>query len=112
MERDELAPVREGRLDLNLVDELRDSLEHLIAADDLSPRLHELLDRPAVARGLEHPAGEERDGLGVIELDAAGAPVPRHDPRDVEKQLVLLVWRKPHGRRPPVSQARLDIATV
>ena len=71
MEGDELGAVGEGRLDLDLVEHLGDALHHVVGVEHLAAGRHELGDGAAVAGRLEHPDGEQRDRLGVVEPQAA-----------------------------------------
>src|SRR5690606_18810204 len=67
----QLGAVGEGGFDLNVVDHLRNPLHHLVAGDDVCPGFHQLGHGAAVAGALDHEIGDERDSLGVVELDAA-----------------------------------------
>src|SRR3954453_4045499 len=71
LHRHELRPVRERRLDLPVVNHLRDSVHHLRAGKYLRAGLHELGNRLAVARAFQNEIADQRDRLGVIELHAA-----------------------------------------
>src|SRR5436305_7626742 len=70
----EFRPVRERRLDLHVMDYFRNSIHHLRAREHLRAGLHQLGDSAAVACALEDKVGDQRDGLGVIELDATLKP--------------------------------------
>src|SRR5262245_49272614 len=74
---DEFGPVRKCRLHLDVVDHLRDSLHHLRAGQDLGAGLHQVGDRAAIARPFNDEVGDEGDGLGMVQLDAALEPSAR-----------------------------------
>jgi len=96
VQRHELAAVRERRLHLDLVHELRDPFHHVVAAEHVTPRGHQLGDRAALAGPLDHPAREQRDGLGLVELDPPLAPVAGDHPGDGEQELRLVRRRQLH----------------
>src|SRR6478752_258459 len=77
MHGDELGPVWKGRLDLHVI--------------------HQLGDRTTVARTLDHEIGDERNGLRIVELDAALQPSPRHHGSHGDEQLVLFARRQVHA---------------
>jgi hypothetical protein len=51
--------------------------------------LHQVGDGAAVARALDDEVGDERDRLGIVELDAALEPAARHHGGHGDEQLVL-----------------------
>src|ERR1043166_4350083 len=71
MHGDELGPVRKRRLDLDVVDHLGNARHHLVAPQHLRAGLHQLGHRAAVAGALDDEIGDDRNRLGVVELDAA-----------------------------------------
>src|SRR5579884_846197 len=93
---DELGAVGEGGLDLDLVDHLGNPLHDLLAPQDRAAIAHQLGNRPAVARTLYDVVGNQRDRLGVVELDAAFEPAPRHDRGHRHEELVLFARRQVH----------------
>jgi len=66
----QLGAVREGRLDLNIMDHLGNALHHLGAGQHTCPLRHQRRNTLAVARALDHVIGNQRDRLGIVELDA------------------------------------------
>src|SRR5262245_42844135 len=73
MHGDELGAVGEGALHLHLLDHLRHALHHVVAAEDVEARGHQLGDRTSVTDPLEDLGGDDRQGLGVVQLEAAGS---------------------------------------
>src|SRR5690606_36664114 len=57
VEGDELAPVGERGLDLDVVEHLGHPGHHLIPGEHLPAGAHQLGDGPSVASALEHPGG-------------------------------------------------------
>ena len=100
MHGDELGAVGERRLDLDVVDHRRDAVHHLIGGDDMRARLHQLGDRAAVARALDDEIGDQRDRLGMVELDAALEAAARDDRRHGDQQLVFFARRQIHAFPP------------
>src|SRR5437868_2239806 len=94
----ELRSVGKRRLDLHVVDHLRDPLHDLRAGEHLRARLHQFGDSPAVARALEDEIGDQRHRFRMIELDAALKPPPRHHGGNRDQQLVLLTRRQVHRK--------------
>jgi len=90
MDRDELRAVGERSLDLDLVDHLGDAFHDVVTPQNRLARLHQLRDRTAVADTLEDVGGDERDSLGMVELEAPGAPAARHLGRGEDQELLLL----------------------
>src|SRR5258705_2475099 len=67
---DELRAVGERALDLDFVNHLRHSFHHVVTPQDLRAERHQVRHRSAVADPLEHFAGDERNGLGMVQLQA------------------------------------------
>ena len=70
---------------------------HLRAGDDLGAGLHQFGDGAAVARALDDEIGDERDRLGMVELDAALQPAARHHGGHRDQQLVFFARRQIHA---------------
>src|SRR5262249_54985784 len=85
-------------LDLDVVDHLGDAGHHLVTGQDLRAGLHQLGDRATVARAFEDEVGDDRNGLGVVQLDAAIEPAPRHDGRNRNQKLVLFARGQVHAK--------------
>src|SRR5438105_8544408 len=97
MHGDKLGAVGKRRLDLNVVDHLRDAVHALRAGDDLRAGLHKFGDGAAVARALDDEVGDDGDRLGVVELDAALQPAARHHGRHRDQELVLFAGGEIHA---------------
>src|SRR3954462_10662410 len=67
---DELRPVRKRRLDLHVLDHLRDAVHHLRAREHPRSGLHQLGYGPTVARALKDEVSDQRDGFWMVELHA------------------------------------------
>ncbi|SKZ94627.1 Uncharacterised protein [Mycobacteroides abscessus subsp. abscessus] len=96
MHGDELRPVRESRLHLNVVQHLGHTVHHVVASEYLTPRCHEFGDAASVPCTLEHVIGDQRDGLGVIQLHAPALPAPGQFRCVGDEQPFLFMWRQPH----------------
>ena len=67
-----------------------------VARDDVGAGLHQVGDGAAVAGALDDEVGDERDRLGVVELDAALEAPARHHGGHGDEQLVLLAGGEIH----------------
>src|SRR5881296_2908198 len=95
---DELGPVGERPLDLDLFEHLGHPFHHVVTPQDVKTRRHEIGDAPAVADPLEDLGRDERQRLGVIQLEAAAAPAARHLGRGENEKLLLLTRGEVHRR--------------
>src|SRR5215471_9715820 len=86
---DQLGAVWESRFNLNFRNHFGYAIHHLRARDDMRAFLHELGYRAPVACAFENEIGDERDGLRVIELDAALEAASRHHRRRGDQKLIL-----------------------
>ena len=77
MHGDQLGAVGEGRLHLHVMDHLRDTFHHLVAGQHMRAFLYQRRHTLAVARAFDDEIGDEGDGLGMVELDAALEPAAR-----------------------------------
>ena len=66
-ERDELGAVGERRLDLDLGEHLGHTFHHVVAAEHVTPGLHQVGHAATVARRFEHPVGQHRHRLRIVE---------------------------------------------
>src|SRR6266446_793061 len=98
MDRDELRSVRERPLDLHLVDHLGHAFHDVVAPEDRLPGGHQLGNGATVTDAFEDLGGDERDRLGMVELEAPGAPAARHLGRGEDQELLLLPGREVHRR--------------
>lgn len=88
--------VREGRLDLQLAEHLRDPFHHIAPVQDVAPGLHQVVDRPAVPRAFQQERGKQRRGLGEVELQSAIPALCGELGRRVDHQPLALVQSKQH----------------
>src|SRR5207253_7772489 len=70
---DELGAVGERPLDLHLLEHLGHPFHHVVAAEDVEARRHQIRDAPAVANAFEDLGRDERERLRVVQLEAAPA---------------------------------------
>src|SRR2546429_4027592 len=66
---DKLGAVGKGALDLHLLEHLRHSLHHAVAAEDVEACRHQVGDAPAVSNPLENLGGDQRQRFGIVELE-------------------------------------------
>ncbi len=71
----ELGAVREDAFDLQDLHHAGDARHDVVLGEDLRTGTHQLGDRPAVAGAFEDLVGDQRHGLRMVELEAAGAPL-------------------------------------
>src|SRR6266581_3746963 len=62
----------------------------------------------AVARALDDEIGNDRDGFGMVELDAALQPPSRHHRRHRDQKLVLFAGRQIHASTLIISTNQLS----
>src|ERR1700720_2628803 len=103
MDGDELGAVGEGRLDLDLVDHVGDTVHQLLGVQNLGAVLHQVGDRAAVARALDDEIADQRHGFGIVELDAALEASARDIGRHGDQKLVLFTRRQIHRSFPPAN---------
>src|SRR5262245_29269207 len=103
MDGDELGAVGEGRLDLDLLDDVGHAFHHLLAPQHMRAGLPQIGDRAAIARALDHEIGDQRHGLGMVELHTALETAARHDGGHGDQKLVLLARRQIHRPFPPAG---------
>src|SRR5262249_38971006 len=96
MNGDELRAVRKRAFHLDLADHVPHTLHHGVARKDRRPDAHDLGDRLAVADELEELSRDQRDGLRMIELQAAAAPFSRELTGTDDEELVDLAWSQVH----------------
>src|SRR5262249_47539916 len=71
-----------------------------LGCEDRRAEAHDLGDGPAVANQLEDLGRDERDGFGMVQLQAARAPLARELAGRKNEQLVDFAWREVHRRSP------------
>src|ERR1051326_2823880 len=96
MDRDELRAVGKRALDLNLGNHVGDAVHHGVGGEDRGSDAHDLGHRSAVANELEDLRGDERDRLGMIELQAARARLARELGGREDEELVDFARREVH----------------
>ncbi len=107
---DELAAVGERRLDLHVVQHLRDPGHDLVGAQDVPSGLHEVDDERALTGAFDDPGGQEGDGLGVVQQHAALQAVAGDHARDRQEQLLGVGRTDVHGAdTSPSSCGGLDL---
>ena len=99
MDGDELGAVREGGLDLDVVEHLGDALHDVVATEHLATADHQLGHGAPVAGTLEQVVGDHRDGLGVVQPQAARLPAARQLGGIGDQQPVLFVRGQTHSAR-------------
>ena len=92
-----LGAVGKRGFDLDVVDHLGDPIHALRTGDGLCAGLHQFGHGAAVARALDDEIGNDRDGFGMVELDAALEAPARHHGRHRDQKLVLFAGRKIHA---------------
>ena len=97
MQHQQAAAVAEERLDLDPADQALHALEHVgrpeqRVAGGLGGGVGD-----AVARGLAHLVGDQRDRLGLPEPQAAAASPPGELGGEEEEEAVLLAREEPHA---------------
>ena len=107
---DELGAVRERGLDLDVVEHLGDALHDVVAGENLAAADHQLGHRAAVAGTLEEVVGDHRDGLGMVELQAARLSASRQFGGIGQQQPVLFMRGQEHSRRYCHGHARVSSA--
>jgi len=88
VDRHQLGPVRKRPFNLDFVDELRHSLHHVGAPEQLAADVHQLGDRAAVADELQNLRRDERDRLGMIQPHAPRQALLRQHAGLVQRELV------------------------
>ena len=88
---DELGAVREGGLDLDVVQHLGHAVHDVVAAEHLATADHQLGDGAAVAGAFEQVVGDDRDRFGMVEPQTARLSTARQFGRVGEQQAVLFV---------------------
>src|SRR5579884_2746501 len=117
----ELRPVREGRLDLDEVQDLRHALHDVVAGEHGLAEAHELGHRLPIPRPFQDGLADERGCLLVVQLEAARPALPRQVGDHVDPELVHLAgcqhhrcitsfWPRP--RRQRRAAARLPSGVV
>jgi len=89
VDRDEFSSVREGSLDLDVVDHVCDAIHDVFAFQNGCSVAHEIRNRPAVARPFKDFVGEDRDRLRIIEFKTSRLAPPGEICRDNDEKLFL-----------------------
>ena len=99
---DELGAVGKGGFDLDVGDHFGNSGHDLVSGDDVGAGFHEVGDGAAVAGAFNDEVGDEGDGFGVVELDAAVEAAAGDGGGHADQQFVLLAGGQVH---PVLSRA-------
>ena len=94
---DELGAVGEGGFDLDLVDHFGDAVHDVVALEDGGAVAHEGGDGFAVAGAFHDLVGDDGDGLGVVELEAAGLAAAGEIGGDYDEEFFLFTRGEVHG---------------
>ena len=76
---DQFGAVGKSSLNLHFCNHGRDAFHHLVAAEQLAAEVHQFGNAFAVANEFEQLRSDQRDGLGMIEAQAARKPFLRQD---------------------------------
>ena len=93
----ELAAVREGRLDLHVVQQLGDVRQHLVGGQHVPAGLHQLGDPRALAGPLDDPGAQQGHRLRVVEPHAPLEPVAGDHPGHRQQQLLGVAGGQVHA---------------
>src|ERR1051326_351505 len=93
VDRDQLGPVGEGRLDLHFLDHFGDALHDVVDAEDRAAAIHELGDRQTIPCPFENSGADQGNRLGIVELEPARAAALGEQRGGEQEKLVLLAWR-------------------
>jgi len=104
MHGDEFGAVGEGRFDLYLGDHFRNAVHHVLAREQRGAVAHELGDGAAVAGAFQDGGGDEGDGFGVVELEAAGSSSLCQESGGEDEELVLFARAQFHLRAPVAAR--------
>ena len=111
MDGDELSPVGKRALDLDLRHHVGDALHDGIGRQDGRAKRHDLRDGPPVANHLEDLGSDARHGLGKIQLDSAGAPLPGEFAGGENEQFVDFAGSEMHRVRRQLCLKREALST-
>src|SRR5262245_15655653 len=109
---DELGPVREGALHLDLLDHLGHALHDVVAGEHGHPEGHQVGHRAPVPDALEELGGDQRYRFRIVEAEAPAPPAAGEIARREDHQLVLLARCQVHGLRRSGAPSRYWAQTV
>ena len=101
VDRHELLPVGEHRLDLERADELRHARQDVVLGQDRGADAHQLGDVLPVPGALADLVRDQGPGLGVVQLQAAVSPPARELGGEKEQQPIRLLRAQMHQTLPP-----------
>src|SRR5215831_3568042 len=107
MHCDKAAAVAEYRLYLDHRNEISDPIHDIILGEDLSGVLGDVLDGLARACAVQRSGRNDRDSLGVVELETLRLPLQRHFRHHIDKELVELSWSELHPPSPTRSRRQV-----
>jgi hypothetical protein len=96
MNRDQLRSIWKRAFHLNLGNHLGNALHHRIWRKDRRSQAHDVGNGPAIPNQLQDFRRDERDRLGMIELQAAGTAFSRDLSGGKDQQLVDFARRQVH----------------
>ena len=105
VDRDELLPVREHRLDLERADELRNAGQNVVVGQDAAPMPMSSATLPSVPGALADLVGDQCPSLGVVQPQAAAATAARELGSEEEQQPIGLLRAQMHETIPRVDMA-------
>src|SRR4051812_24796174 len=100
MHGNEFGAVGKGSFDLHFRNQFGNAGHRLVSAEKFFAEIHEFGDRPSVANEFEQLRGDERDGLGMVQADAASETFLREKTRVVQEQLVNFARAQMHTLSP------------
>src|SRR3990172_446065 len=100
MNRHQLRSVRKRSFNLDLLQHLRHALHDLLTMKEMDPLRHELGDALAIPNPFKDLRSDQGQRLGVVQLEAARSPPPRHFSGGEDQQLLLLTRRQMHSGLP------------
>ena len=89
---DEFGAVGEGGFDLDVVDHVGDAFHDVGDFEKRGAVAHEVGDGAAVAGALDDLVGDDGDGFGVVEFDAAGLAAAGEIGGDDDEEFFALAW--------------------
>src|SRR5262249_51116091 len=96
MDGHELGAIRKRAFHLDLADHLAHTFHHGVSREDRRPDARDLGERLAVADELEELGRDQRNGLGMVQFEAACASFSRELSGAEDDELVDFAWSQVH----------------